>query len=88
MGQINTISFQHSRKKEKKNIFFPPNRVTCRTCHKPRVKHRLDLNDFSAREYDVHVGEPHGAGVGAGVGVITGVGVGIGVGDGVGIDCL
>ena len=51
---------------EKRNIFFPPNPVICRTCHKPRVKHRLDLNDFSARHQ--MFGRPHGVGAGAGVG--------------------
>ena len=72
--------------KEKRNIFFPPNPVTCRTCHKPRVKHRLDLNDFSARHQSMicMFGRPHGVGAGgwAGAGPGAGSGAGAGVGPG------
>ena len=76
---------------EKRNIFFPPNPVICRTCHKPRVKHRLDLNDFSALHQNMICmsGRPHGGGAGgegagAGAGGGAGAGVGPGAGGGVG----
>ena len=80
--------------KEKRNIFFPPNPVACRTWHKPRVKHRLDLNDFSARHqnmicmfrrtYGVGAGGGTGAGVGPGAGGWAGAGPGAGSGAGAG----
>ena len=63
---VDRFTQSHFSTQEKRNIFFPPNPVTCRTYHKPRVKHRLDLNDFSARHQSMicMLGRPHGVGPG------------------------
>ena len=34
---------------EKRKIFFPEHHIVCRTCHKPRVKRLINLEDFSLR---------------------------------------
>ena len=67
---VDRFTHSHFNTQEKRNIFFPPNPVTCRTCHKPRVKYRLDLNDFSALHQNMicMFGRPHGVGEGGGVG--------------------
>ena len=92
---VDRFTQSHFSTQEKRNIFFPPNPVTCRTCHKPRVKHRLDLNDFSARHqnmicmfrrtYGVGAGGGTGAGVGPGAGGWAGAGPGAGSGAGAGV---
>ena len=67
---VDRFTHSHFNTQEKRNIFFPPNPVTCRTCHKPRVKHRLDLNDFSALHQSMicMLGRPHWVGAGVGPG--------------------
>ena len=90
---VDRFTQSHFSTQEKRNIFFPPNPVTYRTCHKPRVKHRLDLNEFSARHQSMiyMFGRPHGVGarvgarVGAGFGAGGGAGAGAGGGAGAGV---
>ena len=83
---VDRFTQSHFSTQEKRNIFFPPNPVTYRTCHKPRVKHRLNLNDFSARHQSMicMFWRPHGVISGGGAGVGAGVGVGVGAGGGAG----
>ena len=47
MVDIMNIDFT---REELRNIIFPENPVICRSCHKPRINKRLDVNDFS-QEY-------------------------------------
>ena len=55
--------------REKRDIFFPEHPVVCRTCHKPRVKRLINLEDFSARHQELICmsGRPHGRVPAAGV---------------------
>ena len=48
--------------REKREIFFPDHPVVCRTCHKPRVKRLINLEDFSVRHQKLicMFGHPHG----------------------------
>ena len=48
--------------REKRDIFFPDHPVVCRTCHKPRVKRLINLNDFSLHHQGLicMFGRPHG----------------------------
>ena len=47
---------------EKREIFFPEHPVVYRTCHKPRVKRLINLNDFSLHHQGLicMFGRPHG----------------------------
>ena len=57
-------NFTHSNftHQELRNIFFPPHPVTCRSCQKPRLKKRLNINDFSPNHRNMVCipGRPHG----------------------------
>ena len=60
---------------EKRDIFFPEHPVVCRTCHKPRVKRLINLEDFSDRHQELICmsGRPHGRVPAAAGGVPPGV---------------
>ena len=55
--------------REKREIFFPDHPIVCRTCHKPRVKRLINLEDFSVRHQKLicMFGLPHGCVPAAGI---------------------
>ena len=52
----------HFSFEEKRELFFPDHDVICRTCHKPRIKRLINLQDFSIRHQNLicMFGRPHG----------------------------
>ena len=75
---VDTFCRCHLSYNEKRDLFFPPNPVTCRTCHKPRIKKKIDLNDFSNQHQNLICmsGGPHGP-HGVAPGALPGVAPGV-----------